>query len=230
MSKQVFKIAFPYTLPVLAGYLMLGAVYGMLMAQRNVTLFWTMTISLTVFAGALQFAAIPLLSGLFQPFTAFLMALMINFRHIFYGLALLVQYRFSGWKKPFMIFGLADETFAINSSISPPNQVNAQQFYFSITLYHYLYWQIGTLIGYGLGFNLGFDLKGLDFVLTALFTVLLVEQWQSQSHRLPALLGIFVTIGCYLVFPIDHFLIPSMIIISLALLVFRKKLDSREVL
>ncbi|NLG88577.1 MAG: branched-chain amino acid ABC transporter permease [Clostridiaceae bacterium] len=216
------KAAFPHTIPVLTGFIFLGTAYGILMNSKGYGVGWTILFSLMVFAGSAQYLAITFLTSVFNPVYALLMTLMINARHIFYGISLLDRYKDAGRIKPYLIFGLCDETFSIVCSTNPPEGVNRNWFYFFITLMNHSYWVIGSAIGVMLGSIVSFNTNGLDFVLTALFTVIFVGQWKTQKDRKPAVIGVLCSVICLAVFGQSNFIIPSMIAILAALTLFRK--------
>ena len=220
--KTVLKAAFPHTIPVLTGFVFLGAAYGILMNSKGYGIGWTILFSLTAFAGSAQYLAITFLTSVFNPIYALLMTLMINARHIFYGISLLNRYKDTGRLKPYLIFGLCDETFSIVCSTKPLEDVNENWFYFFITLLDHGYWVLGSAIGSMLGSIVLFNTKGLDFVLTALFVVIFVGQWKTRKDHKPAVIGVLCSVICLVIFGQGNFIIPSMIAILAALTLFRK--------
>lgn len=222
---KALKAAFPLTLPVLAGYLFMGAAYGVLMDAIGYGPLWAGIMSVVVFAGSGQFVGVSLLASAFHPLYAFLLILMVNSRHIFYGISLLSRYAGTGWKKPFLIFWLTDETFSIEISTDPPPGVDRGWFLFCISGLDHLYWISGGVIGNVLGSLARFDPKGIDFVMTALFVVIFVNQWLSTREHIPALIGIFAPLAALLLFGADYFLIPAMLLIVILLTAFRRRLD-----
>ncbi len=209
---KTLKITFPLTLPVLAGYLMLGMAYGILMSDKGFSILWTFLMSAVVFAGALQFAAITLLASTFNPLLAFLMALLVNVRHLFYGISLLD--RFKGLKgKTFLIFGIADEAFSINVANEVPNDIDPSLFYLTTTGLCYLYWQVSCLAGHLLSVFVPNQIKGFDFVLTALFYVMFLNQWKLKENRKLLLLGVGSTMLALFLFGKTQFLLGAMIFI-----------------
>ena len=178
---QALSAAFPHTLPVLAGFLVLGIAYGMLMLEKGYGPEWSVLMSAVAYCGSMQFVAITLLTTAFQPLEALILSLLVNARHLFYGLSMLDKYKGFGKVKGFLIYTLCDETFSIVSSATPPEGVEPKYFYLSISLLDYLYWVGGTLIGGLIGNWMPFDMKGLDFALTALFVVLFLEQITSKQ-------------------------------------------------
>ena len=218
------RAAFPATIPVLTGYLCIGMAYGLLMANAGYGVFWALLLSLLCYAGSMEFVAVSLLTAGFDPVQALLMALMINARHAFYGLSMLVKYRGTGWARPFLIFSLTDETFSLVSTLEPLDGVTRRDFYFWISLLDYLYWQMGSVLGALIGGLLPFDTTGLDFALTALFIVLFLEQWRKRENRPAALIGLGCTAVSLAVVGADRLVIPAMVLILAVLLGGRNKL------
>ena len=219
------RAAFPHTLPVLTGFTFLGIAYGILMNSKGYGFGWTLLISSLVFAGSAQYIAVTFLTTVFNPVYALLMTLIINARHLFYGLSLLDKYKNTGRLKPYLIFGLCDETFSIVCSTEPPEGVSRRWFYFCITLLDHIYWVTGSVIGAVLGGFITFDTTGLDFVLTALFVVIFVGRWKTRQNRSPAAVGVFCAVVCLLIFGPSNFIIPSMVAIIGVLTLFRKRFD-----
>lgn len=218
------RAAFPATIPVLTGYLCIGMAYGLLMANAGYGVFWALLLSLLCYAGSMEFVAVSLLTAGFDPVQALLMALMINARHAFYGLSMLEKYRGTGPVRPVLICTLTDETFSLVSTLEPPEGVARRDFYFWISLLDYLYWQVGCTLGNAVGGLLTFDTTGLDFTLTALFIVLLLEQVKKKENRAAGIIGMVCTAASLAVFGPDNFLIPAMILLLAVLLGGRKKL------
>ena len=215
--RQTLKMSFPLTLPVLSGYLMLGMAYGILMSDKGFSILWTFLMSAVVFAGAMQYAAIPLLLSTFNPLLAFLMAILVNIRHLFYGISMLD--RFKGLKgKSLLIFGMADEAFSINVASDVPKDIDPSLFYLTITGLCYLYWQVSCLMGHLLAVFIPDQIKGFDFILTALFFVMFLNQWKSSDKRVYLLLGVFATLFSLMVFGKTQFLLMSMLFIVIGLL------------
>ena len=225
---KAFRAAFPYTVPVLTGFLVLGAAYGILMSSKGYGFFWPGLVSLFVFAGSMQFVAVGMLTGNPEPVSLLLMTIMVNARHLFYGLSLLGKYRNTGWMKTYLIFGLCDETYSIICATEPPEGVDKRWFLFFITFLNHFYWVSGSTLGGFLGMAIPFDSTGVDFALTALFVVILIGQWQAARDRLPAVIGLGGAVLCRLLFGADRFLIPSMLVILLAVTCLRKPLERRQ--
>ena len=223
-TKKALLAAFPHTIPVLTGFLVLGIAYGMLMQKKGYDVQWSVLMSAVAFCGSMQFVAITLLTTAFQPFEAFLLSIMVNARQLFYGLSLLDKYKGFGKVKAFLIYTLCDETFSIVSSVNPPEGVDSQKFYLSISLLDYFYWVFGTLLGGITGKYISFNTKGLDFALTALFVVLFLEQLKKPENRVFAIIGIGATVVGLVLFGANQFVLPSMAILLVVLIAGRKLL------
>ncbi len=223
---KALKAALPHTFPVLAGFLILGAAYGILMQTKGYGALWALLMSAIAFCGSMQFVAITLLTVVFDPIQAFLLSLMVNARHLFYGISMLDKYRGLGKLRFFMIYTLCDETFSIVSSIEPPQGVRRTYFYFFISLLDYLYWLGGTLLGSLAGRLISFDTKGLDFVLTALFVVLFLEQMKKKENRPAGIIGLVCTAAALFIFGAGNMVIPAMALILMTLTIGRDKLCS----
>ena len=178
-SSMALRAAFPATIPVMTGFLCLGTAYGLLMQSKGYGPGWSVLMSAIAFGGSMQFVAVTLLTTAFDPVQAFLLSVMVNARHMFYGLSLLDKYKGLGKVRPFLIYVLCDETFSLVSTLEPPEGVARRDFYFWISLLDYLYWITGTALGGLLGSFLTFDTTGLDFALTALFVVLFIYGWNQ---------------------------------------------------
>lgn len=222
VKSKALRAAFPYTIPVFTGFTFLGIAYGILMNSKGYGVIWPILMSLIVFAGSAQYVAITFLTTIFNPVNALIMTLVVNARHLFYGISLLDKYRFTGKFKPYLIFGLCDETFSIACSVDPPENIDKNWFYFFITLLNHTYWVLGSAIGGLLGSMLEFDTKGLDFALTALFVVIFVDQWKNHKDHKPAIIGVVCSIICLMIFGQRIFVIPSMITILAVLTIIRK--------
>ncbi len=219
------KAAFPYTIPVMTSYLVLGTAYGILMNSKGFSLIWIIIASVFIYAGSMQFVSVALLAAGFDPLGSFLMTLSVNARHLFYSISMLKQYRGTGRIKPYLIFSLTDESFSILCSAKAPEGVEDKWFYLFVSLLDHGYWITGSVIGGILGSIIHINTKGIDFVLTALFVVILINQWRSTTNHLPALLGIASAILCRLIFGPAKFIIPSMICILLFVTLLRKPIE-----
>ena len=225
MKTKALKAAFPKTIPVMAGYLFLGIAYGFLMKTKGFGIGWVILISGAVFAGSMQYVGIKLLTSTFNPIYTLLLTLMVNARHFFYGLSMLEKYSGTKRLKYFLIFGLADETFSINCSSEVPMDVDRGWFYFFITLLNYTYWLVFSSIGNIIGNLFTFDTTGLDFVLTALFTVIFLEQWKEQKGHTASLIGIISSFLSLVLFGKDNFIIPAMILMVMVSTFFKKPIE-----
>jgi len=225
-NQTAFRAALPATIPVMTGYLCLGMAFGVLMKTNGYGVVWSVLMSLMCFAGSMQFVTITLLTTAFDPFQAFLLSIMVNARHIFYGLAVLEKYKGLGKLRAFLIFSLTDETFSLVSTLEPPEGVERKDFYFWLSLLDYSYWVTGSAIGGLLGSLLTFNTTGLDFALTALFVVLFMEQWKKKANRPAGLIGIACTVVSLVVFGADNLVIPAMVLIMAVLLGGRRALCS----
>lgn len=223
-----FRAALPYTLPIFAGFWFLGLTYGVYMQASGFSFWYPMLMSLTIFAGSMEFVTVNLLLGAFNPLQAFAMTLMINARHLFYGLAMLDKYKGTGWKKFYLIFGMCDESFSINCTAQVPPGVDRGWFMFFVTLLNHFYWFFGSTLGGIFGSFLRFDTTGLDFVMTAMFVVIFLEQWWKDDSHAGALIGLGVSLVCLAAFGAEGFIIPSMLGILLLLTAARPQLERKE--
>lgn len=221
---SALAVAFPHTVPVLAGFLVLGMAYGMLMLDKGYGPIWSVLMSAVAFCGSMQFVAITLLTTVFHPLEAFLLSFLVNARHLFYGLSMLQKYRGFGWIKAFLIYTLCDETFSIVSCSSPPEGIDPKRFYLSISLLDYSYWVIGTLFGGLLGSLVAFNTQGLDFALTALFVVLFLEQMKKPENRIFGVVGVAVALISRVAFGSANMVLPALAGILVILIAGRKKL------
>lgn len=219
---KALKTAFPYTIPIFAGFWFLGLTYGIYMNVSGFSFWYPALMSLTIFAGSIEFITANLLLGAFNPLQALAMTLMINARHLFYGISMLDKYKGTGWKKIYLIFGMCDESFSINYTADIPEDVDKGWFMFFVTLFNHIYWFSGALLGGIFGSFLHFNTKGLDFVMTAMFVVIFLEQWLKDRNHFSAILGLVLSILCLLLFGADQFLIPSMFAILGTLTFVRK--------
>ncbi|MBC8547187.1 AzlC family ABC transporter permease [Clostridiaceae bacterium NSJ-31] len=227
-KRRALRAAFPLTIPVMTGYLVLGTAYGILLADKGYGAVWALLTSLLIFAGSMQFVSIGLLTAGFHPLYACAMTLMVNARHLFYGIAMLGRYRGIKKVKPYLIFGLTDETFSIVCTTDPPEGVDRGWFYFFVTLLDQLYWVAGSVLGGLVGGLLPFDTTGMDFALTALFVVIFAGQWQERRNRLPALIGVGGSVLCRMLFGADSFVLPAMACILLLVTLLQKPLAREE--
>lgn len=223
--KKAFKSAFPHTIPIFAGFWFLGITYGIYMNVSGFSFWYPMFMSMAIFAGSVEFVAVSMLLDPFNPLQAFVIAFMINARHIFYGISMLDKYKGTGWKKFFLIFGMCDESFSINYTANIPDDVDKGWFMFFVNLLNYFYWVSGSTIGGIFGSYITFNTDGIEFVMTAMFVVIFMEQWLKEKNHTSALLGISISILSLIIFGSKNFIIPAMIMILLSLTMLRKKLE-----
>ncbi len=218
MKNASLKTVIKDTLPIMAGYLVIGMGFGIVMHANGYGIVWALAMSLFVYAGSMQYAAVGLLAGGASLLTVALTTLAVNARHLFYGFSVAERYKGAGWRKPYMIFALTDETYSLVCLGDP-----SLDYCFAVSLADQLYWLIGTALGSVLGQVLPINTEGIDFALTALFLVVFTEQWLNAKEHFPALAGLAASVGCLLVFGADSFLIPSMVLILLVLLLIKPK-------
>lgn len=228
MKMKTLRLAFIHTIPVLLGYAFLGGAFGILLESKGYHFGWALLMSLFIYAGSIQFVAVGLLASGVSFWIAVLMTLMVNARHLFYGLAMLDKYKDMGKKRPYMIFSLTDETFSLLCSAEVPDGVDKNRFYFFVSLLDHLYWVAGSVVGGLIGSVLPFNTKGIDFAMTALFVVIFIDQWKSASDHIPAVVGVCCSLLCLILFGADNFILPSMIAILLLLTVLRKPIERRN--
>ena len=221
-ARKAFAAAFPYTIPIFAGFWFLGMTYGIYMNVSGFSFWYPMVMSLTIFAGSVEFVAVNLLLGAFNPLQALAMTLMINARHLFYGISMLDRFRGTGWKKFYLIFGMCDESFSINYTARISEDVDRGWFMFFVTLLNHFYWFFGATQGGIFGSLIRFNTEGLDFVMTAMFVVIFMEQWLKEKDHVSSLLGLLISLICLIAFGADNFIIPAMIAMLGVLTLMRK--------
>lgn len=222
---KALKAAFPHTVPIFAGFWFLALAYGIMMNSMGFPFVYPMLMSLTIYGGSLEFVSASMLLSSFAPVTAFVTSLLIQARHIFYGLSMLEKLKGVGSKRWYIIFGMCDETFSVNYSANIPKDVDKGWFMFFVTLLNQFYWVSGATVGGLLGSVLSFDTTGLDFVMTAMFTVIFMEQWKKEKRHFSACIGIASSLLCLVTFGKDSFLIPSMALILILLTLFKSKFE-----
>ena len=222
------KAAFPYTLPLLAGFLFLSIAYSILMRSMGFAPWYPIVMSIFIFAGAMQFVALNLLTAAFAPIGVLVLTLMVNARHIFYGLSMLDVYRNTGKKKWYLIFALCDETFSINCTVPVPEEIDRGKFYFFVTLFNYSYWQVGTILGALFGQFFTFDTQGIEFMMTALFLVIFVNQLMREKNHISSCMGLVISILCLIFFGKDQFILASMAGLLLLLTLMRRPIEREE--
>ena len=225
MNAEGWKRAFLKTLPVMAGYLVMGCGFGILFRVNGYGPVWALCMSVFLYAGSMQFVGISLLTSGASAITVAVTTLLVQARHLFYGLSLIDRYKGAGFKKLYMIHAITDETYSLVCSTEATKDVKPQSFYFAISLLNQIYWIIGCVLGNLIGGFLTFDTTGLDFAMTALFVTIFVEQWQSTKEHRPAILGATLALVCLVLFGAEHFLIPAMIAITVGLTALWKPLE-----
>lgn len=217
MKNQPVRAAFADTLPVMTGYVFLGFGFGILMHQAGFGALWSVAMSLFIYAGSMQYMAVGLLTGGGSLLTSALTTLVVNARHLFYGISMVDVYKGAGRKKPYLIFALTDETYSLVSRGQFPEGIPPQDYCLLVSLLDQIYWVAGTALGALAGDLLPINFQGIEFVLTALFVTIFVEQWLSSKDHFPAMVGVAATAVCLWVFGKDVFLIPSMCLIAATL-------------
>lgn len=225
MKRRALRAAFPHTVPILTGFLFLGMTYGVYMSSLGFGWIYPTLMALTIFAGSMEFVTANMLLGAFNPLQAFAMTLMVNARHLFYGLAMLDRFRGLGWKKLYLIFGMCDETFSVTCSVRAPEGVDEGWFMTFVTLLDQLYWVLGAALGGLCGSLLTLNTEGLDFVMTAMFVVIFLENWLKEENHTSSLLGLALPLVCLVLFGAQSFILPSMAAILLALTALRGRLE-----
>lgn len=225
MKRKALRAAFPHTLPIMAGFLFLGAAYGIYMKVLGFEFYYPMIMSLTIFAGSVEFVVANLLLGAFHPIHALLMTLILNARHLFYGISMLERFQNTGWKKYYLIFGMCDESFSVNYTADIPKDIDSGWFMFFVTFLNHIYWFVGATLGGVFGSVISFNTEGLEFVMTAMFVVIFMEQWMKDEKHSPAVLGIGISFLCLGIFGAEYFMIPSMIGILAVLTWMRGSLE-----
>lgn len=221
-AAKALRAAFPFTVPIFAGFWFIGLTYGVYMNVSGFSFWYPMTMSLLIFGGSLEFIAVNMLLGAFNPVQALTMTLMIQARHLFYGISMLDRFRGTGWKKPYLIFGMCDETFSINYAARIPGDIDRGWFMLWVTALNHLYWVTGATLGGLLGSVIQFNTEGLDFAMTALFVVIFLEQWLKEKSHWTAWIGLGASLLCLIVFKAERFMIPSMACILAMLTIFRR--------
>ncbi len=230
MRMKALKAAFPQTIPIFTGFWFLGMAYGIYMNASGFSFVYPLCMSLLIYGGSLEFVAVEMLLSPFAPLQTFIMALLIQARHLFYGLSMLDKFKGLGWKKYYLIFGMCDETFSVNCSADIPEDVDRGWFYFWITLLNQFYWSAAATTGGIVGSLLKIDTSGISFVMTAMFVVIFLEQWLKEKEHSASLIGLAVSVLCLVVFGPDSFMVPTMVLIVGLLALLRKPLEKKEVL
>ncbi len=226
--KKAFRKAFPYTIPVLTGYLFIGIAFGVMYAEKGYSFLWAILMSLLVYAGSGQYLAVNFFVPGFSFLQVIFLTFMVNVRHIFYGISLLEKFNKIGKKRWYMIFGLTDETYSLLCTTNVPEDVEEDKFLFAISIMNHSYWVLGSAIGAIAGTVLPINSEGIDFAMTALFVVIFVEQWMEKKNRIPEIIGVTVAIVALMVFGASSFVLPAMLAIVALLFIGRKRLDKED--
>lgn len=228
MKNKILKRAFLDTLPVMSGYMVLGIGFGIVLEKNGYGVWWALLMSGIIYAGSMQYAGIELLVSMASLPAVALTTLMVNARHLFYGISMIDKYKNAGLKKPYMIFALTDETYSLVCNTKYTDARERHFYCFWVSLFDQIYWVTGSVAGSLIGSALPFDTGGIEFSMTALFVTVFVEQWLGCKNHLPAILGLFASAVCLFVFGKDGFLIPSMIIILAALAFMKGRVKDSE--
>lgn len=228
MNKKALKTVFLDTVPVMTGYLFLGISFGILLGETGYGLGWALCMALFMYAGSAQFLSVSLLASHASLLSTGVAIFLLNARHIFYGISLIDAYNGTGKKKPYLIFSLTDETYSLVTQNQPPEGMKKSTYCLLVSVLDHLYWVTGCILGSVAGNFLPISFKGIDFVLTALFVTLFVEQWLSNKNHFPAIVGVAATVLCLVIFGSEIFLIPSMVLIAFLLTITRKTGKRKE--
>ncbi len=235
-SAAALRCCFPATIPVLAGYIFLGITYGILMTANGFPVWLPTLTALIIYTGSMEFLMADILLSSFNPLSAFVTALMVGARHIFYGLSMLSKYRNTGWKKFYLIYTTSDETFAVNYAAKIPEGIDRSWYYFWVSFLDQMYWVAGATIGAVCGTFIHFPTEGLDFVMTAMFLVIFLDQWLKDGTKVRTILkdhvseltGVGASVLCLLIFGANDFIVPTMIVILGVLTLLRPWLEDTK--
>ena len=225
---KALKCAFPKTVPIFAGFWFLGISYGIMMRTQGFSFLYPTLMAITIFGGSLEFVAASMLMGAFAPLQTLLVSFMIQARHLFYGIAMLEKYKGTGWKKPYLIYAMCDESFSINCSAEIPPDVDKGWFMFFVSLLNQSYWVSGAMIGGLLGSLVKFDTEGLSFVMTAMFVVIFLDSFLKEKQHISSAIGIGASVLCLVIFGSESFMIPTMVCITVLLTLSRRQIEKRE--
>lgn len=226
MNKKILKIAIPYTIPVLLGYISVGIAYGLLVVKSGLSIWVGLGMSVLLYAGAMQFVAISILTGPIALVQVAFMTLFVNIRHLFYGLSFIELFKSFGWRKQYLIFGMTDETYSLLCGVAEKEDIETEKLFFTIAALNQSYWIIGSLLGALVGNLITFDTTGIDFAMTALFVVIFVEQWMNAKSHLPALIGVASAVIALNLFGPSQMVLPAMVFMLVVLLSAKKKINS----
>lgn len=223
MNKQIIQQAFWKTVPVFAGYIVLGAGFGILMNNAGFGAVWTAAMSAFIYAGSMQYVGVGLLTGGAGIVTTAITTVMINARHLFYSISMIDRYKDAGRYKPYLIFALTDETYSLLCDGQTPAGEDPGLYRFLVSLFNQCYWVAGSVMGNLIGSVLPFSTAGIEFSMTALFAASFTEQWLTAKDHLPALTGVLCALVCLILFGPENFLIPAMLAITLVLTLLRSR-------
>ena len=226
MRRSIIKQAFYTSIPVMAGYIVLGTGFGILMNNAGYGILWTASMSAFIYAGSMQYVGVGLLAGGASVLTTILTTIMVNARHLFYSISMIERYKDAGKYKPYMIFGLTDETYSLLCDGYAPAEGNPSLYRFFVTFFNQCFWIAGSLIGNLLGAVLPFSTAGIEFSMTALFVAAFMEQWLTMEDHIPALTGLLCTLLSLIIFGKENFLIPAMLLITLVLTFLRRRKEN----
>lgn len=219
--RKTLGAAFGYTVPVMAGYLFLGMTYGIFARTSGLAAGVPVAMSILMYAGSAEFLMVSILQEAFRPLHVFIVIFLLNARHLFYGISMLDKYRSTGWRKLYLIFGMSDETFSVVYTAQMPSGMERSRFMFWITLLDQFYWILGATVGAVFGSLIRFNTEGLDFVMTAMFVVIFINQWQKEEKHHALLVGVIASVFCLLLFGAEDFLLPAMALILILLILIR---------
>lgn len=225
-NKSILKKAFTATLPIMAGYLVLGVGFGIILKSKGYGVLWAFAMSTVIYAGSMQYLAIDLICGGAGLLTTALTTLMVNARHLFYGISMVEKYKNAGKAKPYLIYALSDETYSLVCVDMDMEEGERNKFCLFVTALDQFYWVLGSVLGSLLGAVITFNTEGMDFALTALFVTVFVEQWLSTRDHAATIVGVGASVICLVLFGSGSFLIPSMVAITLALTLMRKRQEA----
>ena len=229
MKSVIFRKAFLKSLPVMAGYIVLGIGFGILLRNAGFGPVWAFAMAAAVYAGSMQYVGVGLLAGGAGVLTTVLTTVMVNARHLFYSISMTGRYKNAGKYKPYLIFALTDETYSLLCDGETPDREHADLYRFLVSLFNHLYWITGCVLGSLLGAVLPFSSAGIEFSMTALFIASFTEQWLRTKEHIPALTGLLSTLLCLLLFGPERFLIPAMLLITLILTLLKGRLGGKAV-
>ena len=227
MSKGLIKIILKRTLPVLTGYLFLGIGFGVLLNNAGYGIGWAFVMSLTIFSGTLQYVGVSVLASGASIISTIILSFLVNARYMFYAISNIDRFKGTGKLKPYLIHGQTDETYAIICTSKVPKGVEPKLYYFLVSIFDHIYWIVGSCIGAALGSAFKFNTTGIDFIMTALFVTIFIDQWRDQKNHIPAITGVLVSVICLLIFGAENFLIPSMIAITIVLSVCKGRIEKK---